>query len=125
MNDLYRLLAKLNYKIFFFWIIPLANAALALVQYLSSKKEFNLMDFIREIFITIVNPYFIGAIWLILYSLWKGSTKTKEQAMPLEKGSRSSLAASIDFEKVNLENYMKTVFFAWALQISFLISGII
>lgn len=125
MNALYKVLAKLSYKTFFFWIIPIANAALAVIQFITLNKKFNPIDFISETIIIIINPYFIGAIWLLLYALWKGSTKPKQQTMSLGKGNQYPLTTSIDFEKVNLENYMKTVLFAWALQIAFLISGIV
>ncbi|WP_299702628.1 hypothetical protein [uncultured Pontibacter sp.] len=110
---------------FFFWIIPIANALLALIHYTSSNKAFLLTDFVWETFIIMINPYLIGAIWLILYALWKGSIKAKGQVMSLEKGNQSPLAGIIDFEKVNPENYMKTVFLAWSLQLAFLITKII
>ena len=125
MNYLQNLLIRLNYKTFFFLIIPTVNIVLGLMQYLSYNNGFDPSVLARELITNLLNPYFIGAIWLFMYATWKGSIKNKKQDNSIQKANQDLFMNHIDFETLNMDNYMKTVLYAWVLQIGFVIAGIL
>ncbi|MCG8580062.1 MAG: hypothetical protein MI866_09105 [Bacteroidales bacterium] len=113
MFYLYFLLQKINYKIFFWYIIPISSIILATIYNTVHEIDLTSADAIQRVATVCFSPYIIGISWLGLYIAYKNNGGN---SAPSLSPKYRSITNVLDFEKLSFKNYSRCVFWAWGAQ---------
>lgn len=108
MNFLLSLLNNLNYRTFFFYIIPISTLTIYLIKFNQILKDDVLGGTMTMIF-QIISIYLIGGIWLIMYTGYK--------VIIVENSKQKDLNSILSSEHLNFNNFQRAIFFGWIVGI--------
>jgi hypothetical protein len=77
MKQLSQLFNKINFKLFFYLIIPISLLSIGGYKNFILTPESNLQESIRLTFSELIFPYFSAALWLFFYSVVRGNLMNK------------------------------------------------
>ena len=113
MEQLSQLFNRINFKLFFFLIIPVSLLSIGAYKNFILTSSFSLSESIRLTFSKLIFPYFSAAIWVFLYSIVRGNLMNKRSQEinpnPLD------LIFYHDARYMNFQNYQLFVFVAWLI----------
>ncbi|QHT65661.1 hypothetical protein GXP67_02760 [Rhodocytophaga rosea] len=116
MYYLYFLLNRINYKQFFYFIIPLSSVLLGAIYSLTEGNTFASKEFFVVTLQHLITPYFVGAVGILLFSIQNGINKKQKQTNSFN-ATNTSLVDILDTEVFNFENYAKGTFFSWIVYV--------
>lgn len=108
MNFLWSLLNNLNYRAFFFYIIPISTLVIWLTKFNQSIKDDAINGTLTMVF-QILGIYLIGGIWLLMYTGYK--------VVIVENSEQKDLNSILSSEHLNFDNFQRAAFFAWVVGI--------
>lgn len=115
MNGLITLLLALNYRIFFFYVIPIVTVLVWILKYGEMYKH-NILNGIEALLFQLTGIYMIGVFWLLLYAIYKGAV--------INNSKKTELNTPTPSIPLTFTNYQKAVFYAWLVAMANIILGI-
>ena len=113
MEQISQLFNRINFKLFFFLIIPVSLLLIGAYKNFILASSLSLSESIRLTISELIFPYFSAAIWIFLYSVLRGNLINKRpqgiNPNPL------NLLFNHDERYMNLQNYQLFVFVAWLI----------
>lgn len=104
---------RINFKLFFYFIIPLSLISIGIYKNFILTSKLSLSESIRLTSSELISPYFSAAIWIFLYSVVRGNFM--DQRTKRINQNLLDLFFYHDKRYMNLQNYQIFVFVAWLI----------
>jgi hypothetical protein len=104
MNTLITLLNTLNYRSFFYFVIPILTPIIWTLKHSEIFVD-NFLNGTAIMILQILGIYFIGGCWLLIYAAYK--------AVVVGNSKKVDLHMITSSEHLNFDNYRKAVFYTW------------